>query len=133
MKVLQMRLRSRMTQEELARLCETTQQQIAKIERGVVDSKLSTLRRIAEALDCELIDLFLTKKEFLSLANGVIKVHKINLKKAGLMVLNDLCSEEKKIFPLHPFWEQVVIQDNRIQFRQKEKEKNDEKNRVAIH
>ena len=44
-----------LSQKELAELCGTTQPGIARFERGASAPRVDTLRRIAEALDCELI------------------------------------------------------------------------------
>ena len=44
-----------LSQRELAELCATTQSAIARLERGLRPPRLDTLRRIAEALDCELV------------------------------------------------------------------------------
>jgi transcriptional regulator with XRE-family HTH domain len=48
------RLRN-LSQVELADLCRTTQPGIARFERGTSAPKVDTLRRIAAALDCELV------------------------------------------------------------------------------
>jgi len=52
--VEQRRARS-LSQQELARLCGTTQSAIARFERGGRPPRIDTLLRIAEALDCELV------------------------------------------------------------------------------
>jgi transcriptional regulator with XRE-family HTH domain len=44
-----------LSQKELAELCGTTQPGIARFERGASSPRVDTLRRIAEALDCELV------------------------------------------------------------------------------
>jgi transcriptional regulator with XRE-family HTH domain len=44
----------RLSQQELAELCGTTQSAIARLERGARPPRLDTLLRIANALDCEL-------------------------------------------------------------------------------
>ena len=44
-----------LSQAELADLCGTTQSAIARLERGARPPRLDTLRRIAAALDCELV------------------------------------------------------------------------------
>jgi transcriptional regulator with XRE-family HTH domain len=44
-----------LSQRELAELCGTTQSAIARIERGRRPPRIDTLKRIANALDCELI------------------------------------------------------------------------------
>ena len=51
------RLRS-LSQAELADLCGTTQPGIARFERGATAPRVDTLRRIAAALDCELVVAF---------------------------------------------------------------------------
>jgi transcriptional regulator with XRE-family HTH domain len=48
------RLRS-LSQVELADLCGTTQPGIARFESGTSAPKVDTLRRVAAALDCELV------------------------------------------------------------------------------
>ncbi len=50
----QRRTRS-LSQRQLAELCATTQSAIARVERGRRPPRLDTLRRIADALDCELV------------------------------------------------------------------------------
>ena len=44
----------RLSQRELAELTGTTQSAIARIERGARPPRIDTLKRIADALDCEL-------------------------------------------------------------------------------
>lgn len=95
MRMYKLRNAKKMTQSELAKLCQTTQQQIAKIESGAVDPKLSTLRRIASALGCELADQFFTKKSFLREINDAVKRNKINLSKVSVMYLYGVCVGEK--------------------------------------
>jgi predicted transcriptional regulator len=63
LRITQLRKKQDVTQKRLAKLCTTTQQQIAKIENGHVDLKLSTLNRLAEALKCEVKDLFYSKPQ----------------------------------------------------------------------
>jgi transcriptional regulator with XRE-family HTH domain len=52
--VEQRRARS-LSQQELAGLCGTTQSAIARFEAGGRLPRIDTLRRISEALDCELV------------------------------------------------------------------------------
>jgi len=52
--VEQRRARS-LSQQELAGLCGTTQSAIARLEAGGRLPRIDTLRRISEALDCELV------------------------------------------------------------------------------
>ncbi len=114
MKLVQLRKKKGITQAELAARCETTQQTIAKIEKGLVEPKLVTLRKLSNALGCELPELFFSRNEFISQINEVIQGHKLNLKKVSVMGLNDLCAEEKHIPPFHPYWENVVISNNSV-------------------
>jgi len=44
----------RLSQTELAQLCDTTQSAIARIESGDRPPRIDTLQRLAAALDCEL-------------------------------------------------------------------------------
>ena len=53
--VAQRRRERALSQAELADLCGTTQSAIARLERGARPPRLDTLRRIAAALDCELV------------------------------------------------------------------------------
>jgi len=118
MKMMQIRKKIGMTQAELAEKCQTTQQTIAKIEKGVVDPKISTLQKIADALNCELQELFYTRKEFIAQLNAVAQKHHLNLKKIGVMGLNDVCLEDQFIPPYHPFWEEVVVSENRVKYKE---------------
>ena len=54
-RVAEERARRRLSQRELAELVGTTQSAIARLEAGVRPPRLSTLLRVAAALDCELI------------------------------------------------------------------------------
>jgi transcriptional regulator with XRE-family HTH domain len=47
-----------LSQQELAKLCGTTQSAIARFERGGRPPRVDTLLRMAEALDCELVVQF---------------------------------------------------------------------------
>jgi transcriptional regulator with XRE-family HTH domain len=47
----------RLTQTELAELCGTTQSAVARLESGARPPRIDTLRRVASALDCELVVL----------------------------------------------------------------------------
>lgn len=114
LRIIQIRKQKEMTQASLAEKCLTTQQQIAKIESGNVDPQLSTLKKIAEALNCELVDLFYSKKAFVEEINSLIKRNKINLKKISLAELNSICFIEKRIPPFHPYWEKVLVKNNQL-------------------
>ncbi len=52
--VAERRRELRLSQAELAALCETTQSAIARLESGGRPPRIDTLLRIASALDCEL-------------------------------------------------------------------------------
>ena len=54
-KVTEQRVRTGLSQRELAERCGTTQSAIARLERGGRPPRIDTLLRIAEALDCELL------------------------------------------------------------------------------
>jgi transcriptional regulator with XRE-family HTH domain len=53
--VVDQRRRGRLSQAELAELVGTTQSAIARLESGGRPPRIDTLRRIADALDCELV------------------------------------------------------------------------------
>ena len=53
--VVDQRRRRRLSQAELAELVGTTQSAIARLESGGRPPRIDTLRRIADALDCELV------------------------------------------------------------------------------
>lgn len=114
LRVTQLRKKKGITQKQLAELCSTTQQQIAKIEVGNVDPQLSTLKRIAVALGCEAKDLFYSKKEFLSEILGVVKQKKVDLKKTSILGLNSICAQVYGIPALHPYWELIEIKNNKV-------------------
>ena len=116
MKLHKIRKEQNVTQVDLANMCETTQQQIAKIESGLVDPKLSTLRKLAEALKVEVGELFYTKAEFVDELNNLIKEEGLTSKHFALATLNRLAFELKKIPKYHPFWEKIKISKNRIIF-----------------
>ncbi|MEZ4744343.1 MAG: helix-turn-helix transcriptional regulator [Bdellovibrionota bacterium] len=109
MKITKLRKSKGLTQAQLAELCGTTQQQVAKLENGIVDPKVSTLRRLASSLKCEIADLFWTRKEFINEINTVITSHEIDLNKINLIDLNIICSKERGIPTFHSFWEEVKI------------------------
>ena len=120
-KIMQIRKKKGVTQAELAERCETTQQTIAKIEKGLVDPKISTLHKIAEALECELSDLFFSKFEFVSQINSLIKEQNIDVKKTKVIGLNAICAAEKQIPCYHPYWEKIVIVNGQVKFKEDSK------------
>jgi transcriptional regulator with XRE-family HTH domain len=52
--VVEQRLARGLSQSELASLCGTSQPAIARLESGAQAPRVETLRRVANALDCEL-------------------------------------------------------------------------------
>ncbi len=118
MKIAQIRKTKHITQAELAQKCQTTQQTIAKIETGVVDPRLSTLSKLADALGYELKDLFYTKTEFVNEVNHVIRKHKLNPKKMGLLTLNGICAKEAHIPASHPYWEKILPDHQSVQLKE---------------
>jgi putative transcriptional regulator len=114
LRIVQLRKRKSMTQTRLAELCSTTQQQIAKIENAVVDPQLSTLKRLASALGCEIKDLFYSKAEFLAEIRLVVKESKTDLKKIKILELNSTCYEARGIPSLHPYWSLVEIKNGKV-------------------
>lgn len=114
LRITQIRKSKAMTQKNLAELCGTTQQQIAKIENGNGDPQLSTLKRVSEALKCELKDLFYSKEEFISEIQNTVKANKVNLKKISIIELNSLCANSAGIPSLHPYWSLIQIKNNKV-------------------
>jgi transcriptional regulator with XRE-family HTH domain len=120
MKIAKSRKQKNLTQADLARSCETSQQQIAKIEGGIVDPRLSTLRAIADALDCELSELFYTRRDFLAEIRSVVEGEGVDLKKTKLIQLNALCASKCDLPAFHPFWEEIQItKRGSIEFKEK--------------
>lgn len=117
LRIIQRRKRLGLTQQELAERCKTTQQTIAKIEQGSVDPKLSTIIKIAEALECEVTDLLYNKSAFAEDVNDVAQRLKLNLSKIRSVDLNNLCWKEAQIPPFHPLWSEYKIKDNKIYFK----------------
>lgn len=113
MKITRIRKAQGITQAELAERCETTQQQIARIENGSVDPRLGTLRRIAAALGCELSDLFFTRKEFLREVQEVAAAQQRKPPTLSILELNSLCAQ-RHIPTFHPLWEEVVVKGGKI-------------------
>lgn len=118
LKIVQLRKKQGVTQKQLAELCSTTQQQIAKIENGNVDPQLSTLKRVSDALKCEVKDLFYSKSEFLSEIRAVAIGAQLNLRKTLILELNALCNRLKGIPALHPYWSLVEIKNNKITLKE---------------
>ncbi len=121
LRIGQLRKQVGLTQGELAERCETTQQQIAKIETGIVDPRVSTLERLAKALGCSPAELFYSKIDFLRDVNAVAAQEKINFRKVDLLQFNHLCAEKKGVPSFHPFWEKIEIKNNKVTFKEKKK------------
>jgi len=114
LRIVQWRKKRGMTQTELAEKCKTTQQTIAKIEMGTVDPKLTTIQKIADALDCDIVDLFYTREEFAKDVNDVAQKLDLNLNRIRSVDLNNLCWQNAFIPPFHPFWSQYKVKNNKI-------------------
>jgi len=119
LRIAQLRKQKEITQKRLAEICLTTQQQIAKIENGNVDPQLSTLRRLADALGCEIGDLFYSKAEFLRDVESAARDAKLNLKISSILDLNSACARFRNIHALHPYWELVEIKNGKIKLKEK--------------
>lgn len=114
MKIMQIRKAKGITQAALADRSGMTQQQIARLENGSVDPRLGTLRRIADALDCDLPELFFTRAEFLTAIQEVVAAKRLKLSETSILELNALCVQERYIPGFHPLWEKVVFKGNKI-------------------
>lgn len=119
MKIAKYRKKKHLTQTDLAKSCKTSQQQIAKIEGGIVDPRLSTLMTIADALGCELRELLYTRKEFLTEINAVVREEKVDLKRTKLLQINALCASNADVPAFHPFWEEIEITKGSLKFKEK--------------
>jgi predicted DNA-binding mobile mystery protein A len=69
MMIKAIRQRLGMTQAQLARRAKIPQSHVATIEIGKTDVQLGTLRKVAKALECEVILLFKPQKSFEQLIN----------------------------------------------------------------
>jgi transcriptional regulator with XRE-family HTH domain len=118
MKIALHRKRREMTQAQLAEKCGTTQQQIAKIEGGQVDARVSTLFKIAAALGVDAADLLHTRREFLDTVNGTIQSRGLDMSRMKLARLVSLCSDSTDLPVFHPYWEEIVIDDGRVKFKE---------------
>ncbi|MGE0172789.1 MAG: helix-turn-helix domain-containing protein [Oligoflexales bacterium] len=119
MKIEQIRKAQSLTQTELAEKCETTQQQIAKLERGLSDPKLSTLGRVAAALNCTIQDLLFSPSEFESLVNDIIRKKNIKVGDRTTAELSLICAREGAVSCFDPLWERAEISQNRVKIRRK--------------
>jgi transcriptional regulator with XRE-family HTH domain len=71
--LIRLRLAKGLTQEELARLLNTKQESIARLESGSSLPSLSTVKRLANALDAEL-EINLRPKQQTSRESGNVKL-----------------------------------------------------------
>lgn len=112
MRILWLRKQKNMTQRELAEASGTLQQQIALIEGGRSDPRLSTLWKIAKAFDTDVAGLFFTNQEFVKQINEVIKEH-FSAKTPTLKALNQYCGEHSFLSPFDSNWEKVSFDKNK--------------------
>lgn len=118
MKIKALRKKTGLTQTELAKCCETTQQQIAKIENGIVDPKVSTLEKLADALQVDAKDLFYSRKEFLSLIESGIKELELSPGKHNLVDINYFMSRHKSLPSFHRYWEELEIHNTTLKYKE---------------
>ena len=120
MKILWLRKQKGMSQRELAETSGTLQQQIALIESGRSDPRLSTLWKIAKAFETDIAGLFFTLENFIKQVNGVVK-EQFPSKTPSLKALNKYCGEHSFLSPFDPNWEKVCFDKNRKLLISKEK------------
>ena len=116
LKIARIRRERGWTQTHLAEACKTTQQQIVKLERGLVDPQISTLGRVADALGVEIADLFYTRIEFEEAANRLCLNRGWDLESLTIMELASRCEREIGLPAMHPYWEKARIMSNRVRF-----------------
>jgi transcriptional regulator with XRE-family HTH domain len=121
MKIRAIRKTAGISQGELAERCNTSQQQIARIEAGLVDAKVSTLRKVADALQCEVVDLFYTRLEFLECIREMLREENINPGTIRLKELINLGYTKKSISTYHPFWNDLVISEKGVNIARRTK------------
>ena len=61
--IARLRLERLLTQEELAAATGTSRVSVSKWERGIAAPRMTTLRRIAQALECDVRDFVVTVGE----------------------------------------------------------------------
>jgi transcriptional regulator with XRE-family HTH domain len=116
LKIARIRRERGWTQTKLAEACKTTQQQILKLERGLVDPQLSTLSRVADALGVEIAELFYTRIELEEAANKLCSSRGWELESLSIMELAARCEREIGLPAMHPYWEKARIMSNRVRF-----------------
>ncbi len=120
MKITILRKKRNLTQAALAELAGATQQQIALIEKGQTDPRLSTLHKIAAALGTDIRGLFFAPDEFVEVLNKIIKEN-LSDKSITLQELNIYCGEHHHISPYDPNWSKVRLNKSHKVVIQKEK------------
>lgn len=108
MKILYLRKKLNMSQADLADKSGTTQQQIALIEKGHSDLRLSTMQKIASALGCDVRGLFFSPEEFQEIVGDILKKD-FKDRACTLTELNMYCGSKYFISPFDPNWESIVI------------------------
>jgi DNA-binding XRE family transcriptional regulator len=114
LKIAYLRSQKAWSQKELADLCDTTQQQIAKIEKGTVDPRLSSLRKIASAFAIEVKDLFWSRAEFLKLVECAVLENGLDVESLDYIALNLYLAETKKLSEFHPYWNSLRMESNKF-------------------
>jgi len=118
MKIRALRKSAGLTQDDLAKKCGTTQQQIAKLEMGVTDPKVSTLEKVAAALACDVKDLFYSRSEFLETIRSGVTTLGLDLAKHSVIDVNYFLSREFQVPTFHPLWERVQIKQGQLVFKE---------------
>jgi transcriptional regulator with XRE-family HTH domain len=80
--IIKIRKLFNLNQKELAEKAGVSRATIILLEKGVADAQLSTLVKVAEALNINLFLLFISKNEF----NAILKL----IKKENIEILNDI-------------------------------------------
>jgi len=116
-KITILRKKLNLTQAALAKAAGATQQQIALIENGQTDPRLSTLYKIAAALGTDIGGLFFSQQEFVEILNKIIK-NNFSGKNMSLPELNTYFSEHHNISSYDPNWSKVTInKSNKISIK----------------
>lgn len=113
MKIQYLRKKNGMTQAALASLSQTTQQQIAQIELGQTDPRLSTLGRIASALGVHLKELFFDRNEFIDTLNTILQTQKGIREFESLADLNLFCARQFGISPFDRTWSEIAFNNKK--------------------
>jgi transcriptional regulator with XRE-family HTH domain len=111
MKLKWLRKQQGISQKSLADMSGTTQQQIALIENGKTDPRISTLDKIADALGVGLKDLFFDKQEFTFVLNQIIVDQGLS-ENLSLKEFN-FCITQYGIDPYEKYWE-LIFWDKKV-------------------